>query len=79
MHEVLHLKFQQHPDLLKELLETGKKRLVFVSRREPYWGWEENGQNHLGKILEVVRDDFMKSAVDAAVNSPSPARLREAH
>jgi len=64
-------KFVQHPELQKELIETGKKQIGLADARDSFWGigTSENtdksmdpskwkGQNKLGKILMALRDDF---------------------
>jgi ribA/ribD-fused uncharacterized protein len=62
-------KFVQHPELLKQLQETGEKQIGDADARDSYWGigtsqatdksqdpskWK--GQNHLGKILMGIRE-----------------------
>jgi ribA/ribD-fused uncharacterized protein len=61
-------KFIQHPELMKQLQETGDKQIGNADARDSYWGigtstnteksqdpskWK--GQNHLGKILMGLR------------------------
>jgi ribA/ribD-fused uncharacterized protein len=49
-------KFEQHPDLLEELLATGFARLV-EHRPDPVWGdnMDGSGKNLQGKVLMTVR------------------------
>ncbi len=61
MKQCLMIKFTQHHDLLRQLLETGNKILVEncpASTPDLYWAWnEENGGlNKLGIALMEVRD-----------------------
>lgn len=64
-------KFVQHPELQKKLLETGTKQIGEADARDSFWGigtsssteiskdpskWK--GQNQLGKILMILRDEF---------------------
>lgn len=64
-------KFVQHPELQKQLLETGDKQIGEADARDSFWGigTSENtdksvdptkwkGQNRLGKILMALRDEF---------------------
>ncbi|AYV85178.1 MAG: hypothetical protein Satyrvirus6_10 [Satyrvirus sp.] len=67
------LKFEQNPDLLKRLLETGNKTIVEASPYDEIWGIglsvkqavkvpeeEWPGKNLLGKALMLVRDENKK-------------------
>ena len=64
-------KFVQHPELQKQLLETGEKQIGEADARNTFWGigtsaatelskdpskWK--GQNQLGKILMNLRSEF---------------------
>jgi ribA/ribD-fused uncharacterized protein len=64
-------KFVQHPQLQKQLIETGTKEIGNADARDLYWGigTSENtdksrnpekwkGQNQLGKIMMALRDEF---------------------
>ena len=64
-------KFQQNPDILQELLDTGEALLCECSRQDKIWGiginlrdssWHDinkwNGNNQLGVILMEVRDEL---------------------
>ena len=68
-------KFIQHPELRKQLLETGDKLIGEANARDMYWGigtsvasdksnhpdkWR--GQNKLGKLLMELRDEFRSQA-----------------
>ena len=67
-------KFVQHPELQKQLLETGEKPIGEADARDSFWGigtsestelskdpakWK--GQNQLGKILMNLRSEFSSS------------------
>lgn len=69
----IRAKFQQNPDILKRLLETGNKVLAECSARDKVWGiglgitnkdvqnplrW--NGKNLLGIVLMQVRTDLRR-------------------
>jgi ribA/ribD-fused uncharacterized protein len=64
-------KFVQHPELRKQLLDTGSKRIGLANPRNKFWSigssvdsdkskypskW--SGQNKLGKLLESLRDEL---------------------
>jgi ribA/ribD-fused uncharacterized protein len=64
-------KFVQHPELQKQLIETGTKEIGDADARDLYWGigTSENtdkslhpekwkGQNQLGKLLMGLREEF---------------------
>jgi ribA/ribD-fused uncharacterized protein len=64
-------KFVQHPELQKQLMETGDRQIGEADARNSFWGigTSENteksadpskwkGQNKLGKILMALRDEF---------------------
>ena len=50
----------RYVDLKDALLKTDKKRLIEYSPRDSYWGtfWNKKGQNRLGCILEIVREEL---------------------
>ena len=67
-------KFVQHPELQKQLLGTGDKKIGEADARNSFWGigtsestekskdpekWK--GQNRLGKIMMALRDEFNPS------------------
>ena len=62
MRRGLMLKFSQNVDLLKRLLETGEKRLVEESYKDPYWGGMlPDSKNKLGDFLVELRENFKKT------------------
>jgi len=62
MERVLLLKFTQHEQLKKTLLETGDATLVEDSPIDSFWGIGSNGMgaNELGKALEKVRKSLQE-------------------
>ena len=62
MKKILRLKFEQHPAIKKNLLLTGKRRIIFNSRKDLVFGIgpSANGQNKLGKILMELREEFLE-------------------
>lgn len=62
MEEIVRAKFTQHPELAEKLLETGDKILVEGNRwGDTCWGVDTRtgqGENHLGKILMMIRDEL---------------------
>ncbi|KAJ7460556.1 hypothetical protein FB451DRAFT_1181589 [Mycena latifolia] len=63
MEEVILHKFRQHPDLRARLLETGDAPLIYADEQDTYWGEGTPGQgglNHLGRILERVREELRR-------------------
>lgn len=62
MTNIVRCKIRQHPYVKYKLLQTGSRRLVEDSFRDPVWGWglKKNGRNELGKILMQLRAEFAK-------------------
>jgi predicted NAD-dependent protein-ADP-ribosyltransferase YbiA (DUF1768 family) len=60
MYEIVLAKFSQHPALSQVLLGTEEKHIIEDSARDSYWGWgaQKTGQNKLGKILMLVRNQL---------------------
>lgn len=60
MKECVMAKFLQHPDLRKQLLETGTEELIEDSPIDWYWGCgsDGKGQNVLGQVLMEVRSEL---------------------
>lgn len=58
MKECCLAKFLQHPDLRKQLMETGTEELIEDSPIDSWWGCgkDGNGRNELGKILMEIRE-----------------------
>jgi ribA/ribD-fused uncharacterized protein len=70
MERGVRAKFVQHPELMKQLTETGSKPIGNADARDSCWGigtsvntekskdhtkWK--GQNHLGKIIMKIRGE----------------------
>ncbi len=66
-------KFRQNPDMLRELLDTGRALLCECARQDKIWGiginindpsWHDvanwNGNNYLGIVLMEVREELRK-------------------
>lgn len=70
MNTALRHKFKQNPALLKLLLETNDKVLHEDSPYDYIWGWQNNGQDLLGKCLMKVRDEIVKAAVLPSQSDP---------
>ncbi len=62
MEEIVRAKFLQHPELARQLLDTGEKILVEGNHwGDTCWGVDTRtgrGENRLGKILMKVRDEL---------------------
>ena len=63
MTEIVHLKFNQNPELIEKLLDTGGALLVEGNTwNDTFWGvCKGTGQNHLGKILMYLRDYYKEA------------------
>ena len=61
MSQALHAKFEQHQELTEVLIGT-KRKLVFHSEEDPYYGdgGDGTGQNKLGAMLEDLRSDLQR-------------------
>lgn len=73
MLQILRLKVEQHEYVKKKLLETGDRELIENSWRDDVWGWGENrdGQNALGKLWMIVREEVR--LIDELQNPPLPS------
>ena len=60
MYQVVLAKFTQHLGLRDLLLATGDAILIEHTRQDSFWadGGDGTGENWLGKILMVVRDEL---------------------
>ncbi len=80
MRRVLRAKFEQHPDLRKILLDTGRSRLVEAgtvnNAVNRFWG-EVNGvgQNMLGVMLMELRDELSGAG---KINAPQKKKANRA-
>lgn len=64
MKDIVYAKFSQNPDLKEKLLATGKARLEEGNDwGDRFWGTVGgSGENHLGKILMEVREEFQNES-----------------
>ncbi len=62
MKNILRNKVNQHPYVLKKLLQSGKREIIEDSWRDAIWGWgkDKDGQNLLGKIWMELREEYSK-------------------
>ena len=60
MYEIVKAKIIQNPDIYLTLISTGNSAIVETSPTDPFWGIGSNGKgkNHLGKIIESIREDI---------------------
>lgn len=60
MKEICVAKFLQHPELRKQLMETGTEELIEDSPVDWYWGVgaDGTGKNMLGKVLMEIRQEL---------------------
>jgi ribA/ribD-fused uncharacterized protein len=60
MKECCMAKFLQHPDLRKQLMDTGDEELMEDSPVDWYWGCgaDGTGQNVLGQVLMEIREEL---------------------
>lgn len=60
MEELMRLKIEQNPYVLKKLLETKDYYIVEDSPKDSFWGWGEkrDGANHLGKLWMKIRNEY---------------------
>jgi ribA/ribD-fused uncharacterized protein len=76
MKTAVRTKFVQHPELRKQLQETGERQIGEADARDTYWGigtsassekskhpskWR--GQNRMGKILMDLRKEFAEESI----------------
>jgi ribA/ribD-fused uncharacterized protein len=66
MKEAVVAKVQQHPEVLKKLMETGDEEIIEDSPIDYYWGCgaDGTGKNVLGKILMEVREELKTERMD---------------
>jgi len=67
MRRVVRAKFEQHPNLAQYLLDTGDADLIEGNTwHDIYWGVDlktGEGENHLGKILMALRQEFRENGL----------------
>lgn len=64
MKDILRNKVQQHPYVLKKLLESGDREIIEDSWRDETWGWglNKDGKNLLGNIWMELREEYKSRA-----------------
>ncbi|MFZ2153442.1 MAG: NADAR family protein [Microgenomates group bacterium] len=62
MKDILRHKIDQHPYVLKKLLQSGTREIIEDSWRDSEWGWglHQDGQNKLGHIWMDLRTEYQK-------------------
>ncbi len=67
MEKIVRAKFTQNPHLARFLVETGDAELVEGNTwHDVFWGVDlktGEGENHLGKILMALREDFQRNGI----------------
>ena len=60
MKTILRCKIEQHPYVLKKLLQSEDREIIEDSWRDSFWGWGPNkdGLNVLGTIWMELREEF---------------------
>jgi ribA/ribD-fused uncharacterized protein len=60
MKECCMAKFLQHPELRKQLMDTGDEELMEDSPVDWYWGCgaDGTGKNVLGQVLMEIREEL---------------------
>lgn len=74
MTKIIRAKFTQNPHLARFLVETGDAELVEGNNwHDVYWGVDlrtDEGENHLGKILMALRQDFQQNGLPPLIPKP---------
>lgn len=87
MQEIVRAKFEQNPDLLQKLLDTGDAELVEGnSWHDTFWGVDQftgEGENHLGRILMLIRaelggEGYLQKAQEIRAQKEKEAQEKEA-
>jgi len=62
MKNIVRHKINQHPYVLKKLIQSGKRKIIEDSWRDSQWGWGEDkkGKNLMGKIWMELRKEYLK-------------------
>ncbi len=61
MKDILRHKVNQHPYILRKLIESGDRIIIEDSWRDDEWGWgkDKDGENKLGKIWMEIRKEYL--------------------
>lgn len=74
MEKIVRAKFVQNPHLARFLAETGDAELVEGNTwKDTFWGVDlrtGKGENHLGKILMALREEFQKNGLPEEKQTP---------
>ena len=73
MLEVLILKFTQHPNLKKQLLDIEGPIVEYNYWKDTFWGYDINlkkGKNYLGKLLMLIRDAWKANRTPSLKDMP---------
>lgn len=64
MRRILRAKVEQHPYVLRKLLQTGSREIVEDSWRDSFWGWGDDraGANMLGHLWMELREQIRSEA-----------------
>ncbi len=65
MYRLLRAKFTQNSEIRQKLLDTGSAYLEETNYwHDTFWGvYNGNGENHLGKLLMLVRDEIREGII----------------
>lgn len=62
MEKIIRAKFNQHPELARKLCSINTSIVEDNTWNDTFWGMcNGKGENHLGKILMVVREDILNN------------------
>lgn len=62
MYDILRCKFDQHPELKHNLMNTGLRKIVYRTSEDSFWGdgGDGTGHNYLGKTLYRLREYYYR-------------------
>jgi ribA/ribD-fused uncharacterized protein len=65
IYKITKCKFDQHNDIKENLLNTGLRPIIQHSKGDSYWGdgGDGTGQNRMGKILSVLREQYYRESM----------------
>ena len=67
MKNLIKLKLNIIPSLKNNILNTGLKNIIYVSKEDDFWGNGENntGKNYLGKLLVKIRNEYFEENINS--------------
>ncbi len=70
-------KFRQNPEIRSKLIETRNQEIREMTVKESYWGVgpEFDGENHMGKILMMVREQVKKEVLEEILNQAKDKKV----